>query len=153
MPTSSYRELRVWQKAFALGIAAYQLTERFPRGSGDLASQIRRAALSVPANIAEGNARPHRADYLRFLGIAHASLAELESHLRFAERLGYAEPHAAGAALVMVAETGRMLGGLMRALRREPAGGGDSPPPTPAPPPTSGSAAPSSRALPRSGRS
>ena len=121
MPTRSYRDLRVWQKAFALGVEAYRLAESFPKGrNGDLASRIRRAALSVPANIAEGNARPHRADYLRFLGIAHASLAELETHVRFAERLGYAAPRAAETALVMAAETGRMLGGLMRALRRGP---------------------------------
>ena len=144
MAVRSYRDLRVWQSASALGVEAYRLTESFPNArGGDIVAQIRRAALSVPANIAEGNGRPHRADYLRFLGIAHASLAELDSHLRFAERLGYASPEAINVCLGMAAQTGRMLGGLMRALRSSPRSTRmcgpiqGNRPPTPAPPPTS----------------
>ena len=144
MSIRSYRDLHVWQKAFALGLEAYRLTEGFPSGrGGDLVPQIRRAALSVPADIAEGNGRTHRADYLKFLGIAHASLTELESHLRFAEALGYVAPAHVSAALGMVGETGRMLGALMRALEASPNARRPRGTPTPAPPPASGSAAPS----------
>ena len=81
-----------------------------------LAEQMRRSAVSVPSNIAEGNGRLSLGDYLRFLRIAHASLRELETQLLLAQtRQSYADP-ALSAALDGVAEVGRLLGGLMRSL-------------------------------------
>ena len=95
-----------------------------------------------PANIAEGHGRYARGDFLRFLHIAHGSLTEVDTHLRIIGARGYAAPADVEATLALTAEVGRLLGGLMRALRATPA----TPrrPPTPAPPPTCGSAAPSS---------
>lgn len=141
---ASYRDLIVWQKAIALGVAAYRLAERLPRHEHrGMVSQIRRAAASVSANIAEGNGRSHRADYLRFLAIAHGSLTELDSHLRLAVAVGYVTDEEVEGSLALCAETGRMLGGLMRALRSSPRSTRmcgpiqGNRPPTPAPPPTS----------------
>src|SRR5689334_5557714 len=85
---SSFRDLKVWQKAFALAEESCVIADglRRARRSG-LATQIERAAASIPANIAEGNGRSHRGDYLHHLSIAHGSLAELESHLLLSQTL------------------------------------------------------------------
>ncbi len=78
----SYRDLKVWQQAMQLAKGCYELTRRFPRDElFGLTSQIRRAAASVPANIAEGNGRQNRGEYIHSLRIAQGSLKELETHL------------------------------------------------------------------------
>ena len=78
----SYRDLLVWQRAMALAESCYRLTGRLPsRETYGLSSQVRRCAVSVPANIAEGHARLHRGDYIRYLSIARGSLSELETLL------------------------------------------------------------------------
>ena len=141
MAVRSYQDLLVWQKAFALARDCCKISEglRRARRSG-LATQLERAATSVPANIAEGNGRHHRGDYLHHLSIASGSLAELESHLLLAQALPGADDPSIGGALSLAREVGRLLGGLMRALRagpRDQRGSG----PTPPPPPRSGSAA------------
>ncbi len=76
--------------------------------------------MSISANIAEGNGRPYRADYLRFLTIALGSANEVESHLRVIEALECEDPGHLNAALALSTEVGRMLGGLIRALRDAP---------------------------------
>jgi four helix bundle protein len=87
----SYRELIVWQKGIELVFEVYKLTELFPKTElYGLSSQMRRAAVSIPANIAEGSARGHRREYCQFVRIAYASGAELETHLLIAQRLGFA---------------------------------------------------------------
>jgi len=95
MTVNSYRDLRVWQKAMELVVASYELTKQFPPSElYGVVSQIHRAAISIPANIAEGHGREHLGDYLHHLSIANGSLMELETHFLLAGRLGYlkAEP-------------------------------------------------------------
>lgn len=85
-----YKELIVWQKAFRLSIDIYRATESFPQGEKfGLQSQIRRAAVSIPSNIAEGSKRGTDKDYASFLRIAHGSAAEVETQLLIAKELGY----------------------------------------------------------------
>lgn len=86
----NHRSLKAWQKAIELVEHVYAATASFPREElFGLASQMRRAAVSVPANIAEGAARTGTKELLRFLGIAAASLSELDTHVEIAKRLGY----------------------------------------------------------------
>jgi four helix bundle protein len=90
MSTSDYRDLRVWQDAVDLVVRIYDFTRQLPSDEKfGLVSQLRRAAVSVPSNIAEGNARRGRADYLQFLRMARGSMAELETQLIICERLGH----------------------------------------------------------------
>jgi len=86
----SFRELRVWQAAMILVENVYVLTQDFPKQEMyGLTSQIRRAAVSIPSNIAEGHTREHLKEYLHHLSMAQASLAELETQLEIAVRLRY----------------------------------------------------------------
>ncbi|MGP8092832.1 MAG: four helix bundle protein [Candidatus Sulfotelmatobacter sp.] len=86
----SYRELLVWQKARALAVHVYQATEQFPRSeTHGLTSQIRRAVVSVPSNIAEGQGRLTPGEFLNFLGQARGSLLELDTQLAIALDLSY----------------------------------------------------------------
>jgi four helix bundle protein len=115
----SYRDLKVWKTGMNLVLESYRLTARFPRNETfGLTSQIRRAAVSIPANIAEGHGRLHRGDYLRSLSVAIGSVQELETEVTLARHLGYTT---AGEVLLitqMADEVGRMLGALTRRLRR-----------------------------------
>ncbi len=118
MNIRSYRDLRVWRKGVWLAVACYRLTERFPRQEMyGLVGQIRRSAVSVPANMAEGQGREHLGDYLRFLSAAKGSLMELETHAIIAERLEYLSPAEAQQALSVAADIGRMLSGLIARLK------------------------------------
>ena len=118
MSVSSYRDLRVWQKAMDLVVASYELTKQFPQSElYGLVTQIQRAAVSIPANIAEGHGRDHLGDYLHHLSIANGSLMELETHFLLAERLGYQESEPVNRLLDQTAEVGRMLAGLIRSLK------------------------------------
>jgi four helix bundle protein len=114
----SYRDLLVWQKALDLAVLIYHLSEKFPKSEiYGLTSQLRRAAVSVPSNIAEGYGRGSRKEYLQFLSIAQGSLKELETQVILAQRLDYVKEED-GEAVLSVSETvGKMLGGLMRSLR------------------------------------
>ena len=86
----SFRELRVWQKAMDLVETVYLLTQDFPKQETyGLTSQVRRAAISIPSNIAEGHTREHIKEYLHHLSMAQASLAEVETQLEIAARLKY----------------------------------------------------------------
>jgi four helix bundle protein len=86
----SYRDLIVWQEGIKLAKEVYKLTEKFPRHETyALADQIRRAAVSVPSNIAEGQARKAPADFRRFLHISLGSLAEVDTQLILAQEFGY----------------------------------------------------------------
>ncbi|MBF2056612.1 MAG: four helix bundle protein [Cyanobacterium sp. T60_A2020_053] len=88
----SYRDLAVWQKSMDLVVNCYQLTSQFPKTEiYGLSSQIQRASVSIPANIAEGKGRNYLGDYIRHLSIANGSLKELETHLLIVERLEYIE--------------------------------------------------------------
>jgi four helix bundle protein len=112
-----YRDLIVWQRAMQLAEASHGLANSFPRtGTAGLGDQLRRAAMSIPANIAEGNGRPHRGDYLRHLGVARGSLMEVRTHLELAKRLAFADPDRVATALSLCDEISRMLTVLRRRL-------------------------------------
>jgi four helix bundle protein len=86
----NYRELLVWQEGIKLAKAVYKITEKFPRQETyALADQVRRAVVSVPSNIAEGQARKAPGDFRRFLHIALGSLAEVDTQLILAQEFGY----------------------------------------------------------------
>ena len=119
MAVRSYRDLDVWQKAVELVVESYRLTKLLPKSEAyGLASQIRRAAVSIPANIAEGHGREHLGDYLHHLSVANGSLMELETHLLLTHRLDYLLVSQIEPVLKLAGEVGRMLAGLTRALRR-----------------------------------
>ena len=113
----SHRDLIVWQKAMDLVVAVYHATKLFPKDEAyGLTSQTRRAAISVPANIAEGQGRRLTGEYLQFPGNARGSLLELETHLEIASRLGYLEAVEHSNLQARFQEVGRLLNGLMRSL-------------------------------------
>lgn len=113
-----YEDLIAWQKAYALVLRVYSVTRGFPSDERfGMTSQMRRAAVSIPSNIAEGFGRHSTGDYLRFLDIALGSTYELQTQLRLAHDLGfYQEPDV----LELVAELIRILTGLIRSLRKKP---------------------------------
>ena len=114
----SYRDLVAWQKAMDLVTAIYRATACFPREEiYGLTSQMRRAAVSVPSNIAEGQGRHGRAEFRHFLRQATGSLMELETQTLIAERLCYLSPDTAADILQDAAELGRVLNGLLRSLQ------------------------------------
>jgi four helix bundle protein len=119
---AAYQELRVWQVGMDIADASYRLTKPFPREElFAMTSQIRRAASSIPANIAEGYGRNNPGDYHRFLCIAMGSLKELETHPLLAVRVELTTAEAVAPILASCDEEGRMLQSLMRqvANRRE----------------------------------
>jgi len=114
----SYQELIAWKKSMDLAEQVYRVTRIFPKEElYGLTSQVRRAAVSVPSNIAEGQSRRSTSDFLRFLAIARGSLAELETQLLLATRVGYLGEPDLQAALALATEVGRLTAGLMRSLR------------------------------------
>ena len=118
MTIQRYRDLLVWQKAMDVVVECYRLSEMFPKTETyGLASQLRRAAVSVPANIAERHGREHLGDYLHPLSIANGSLMEVETHLLLAEKLSFLTAQQTGTVLSVTAEVSRMLSGLTRSLK------------------------------------
>lgn len=116
---TNYRDLQVWRKALDWAEAIYRATSRWPRDERfGLISQVRRSALSVASNIAEGAARRTTGEFLQFVGIAQGSLAEAETQLLLAQRLGYLAKGDASALLGAGTEISRMLAGLASSLRR-----------------------------------
>ncbi|WP_058995879.1 four helix bundle protein [Leptolyngbya sp. NIES-2104] len=114
-----YRDLMVWQRAMDLVVRSYEVTKGLPKSEQyGLISQIQRAAVSIPANIAEGKGRRHLGDYLRHLSIARGSLMELETHVLIAERLSYVTPQQADAVLKLTEEISRLLSSLQQALEK-----------------------------------
>ena len=119
MAINSYRDLVVWQKAMDLVVESYTLAAKLPKTETyGLASQIQRAAVSIPANIAEGHGREHLGDYLHQLSVANGSLMELETHLLLCARLSYAPADEVEGLLEKTGEVSRMLSGLTRSLKQ-----------------------------------
>jgi len=113
----NYKNLIVWQKSIRLVKIIYQLTKSFPSEEKfGLISQIRRAAVSVPSNIAEGQARRTTADYVRFVSIAEGSLAELETQLIIAIDLGFCPEKDTQECFGLLTEIRKMLNALRRSL-------------------------------------
>ena len=116
----TYRDLEVWQEAMQLAEAAYKVAITYPKESTwGLKQQTQRAALSVPANIAEGHARGYRKEFYHFTAIARGSLAELETHIILAHRLGYLSQENLDDLWKKAKTVGRLLNGLLRSLRQE----------------------------------
>lgn len=109
----AFRDLLVWQKSMALATAIYRATECFPKSEiYGLTSQMRRAAISIPSNLAEGCARSSRKDFRQFVLIAKGSNYELQTQLMLALELGYGNPIELGQVQDAVAEVAKMLNGL-----------------------------------------
>ena len=116
----SYRDLKVWQQAIDLAPEVYRLLKKFPKEENyALADQIRRAAVSIAANIAEGQARQHTREFLQHLSIAKGSLAELDTLLIIAERLGYLKNEEIAPIQSNMTEIRMMLHGLSRSLQEK----------------------------------
>ena len=110
-----YKDLIVWQKAIDLVVEIYTVTKTFPKEElYGLTSQLRRCAVSVPSNIAEGQGRLTRGEFRQFLGHAKGSLGEMETQLIIADRLGY--PKGSQTHLGQLAEVARLLNGLLNSL-------------------------------------
>lgn len=113
-----YRDLKVWQLGVEISLAVYDLTELFPKTEiYGLVSQLRRASVSIPSNVAEGNSRGQTKDFIRFLSIARGSVAEVETQLIIAEKRGYIQRKALDRMMSMLDEESRMLAGLRRSLK------------------------------------
>ena len=118
MTIESYRDLRVWQQAMDLAEACYRLTGTFPKDElFGITGQIRRASVSIAANIAEGYGRESTGSYGQFLRVAQGSLKELETHLLLAEQVQLVHADALVSAYSMTDEIGRMLRALIRSLQ------------------------------------
>ncbi len=117
MKVRTFRDLIAWQKAMGLAKEIYQITANLPDTERfGLMSQMRRAAISIPSNIAEGHGRESRTDYLRFLRVARGSLMELHTQLILIEELDFL--HVPAPIKELLAETDRVLQGLIRGLQR-----------------------------------
>lgn len=118
MAIRSHHDLVAWQKSLDLAVAVYGLSARFPRDElYRLTAQLTRAAASVPANLAEGSARASRREFAHFVSIARGSLAEVETLLLLADRLGYIEVDELRTVQDRITEIGKMLTTLHRRLR------------------------------------
>ena len=117
-PAQTFEDLIVWQKAHTFVLSVYRLTRQFPREEKfGLTSQLRRAAVSVPGNIAEGFKRRGRTDKARLMNVAEGSLEEARYYLKLAADLGYVSSDSLGED---IAEVGRLLGAYGRSLRLPP---------------------------------
>jgi four helix bundle protein len=118
MEIKSFRDLIVWQKAMSFVVEVYRVTASFP---GDerfgLTAQLRRSAVSVPSNIAEGHGRESTREFLNFLSVAYGSLNEAQTQIMIAERLAYLSKEAATQILDLAAEVARLTNGLCSSLR------------------------------------
>ncbi len=116
----NYKGLKVWQKSYQLCLKIYKITAKFPSEERfGLVSQIRRAVVSIPSNIAEGYGRKTTPDYIRSLFIAYGSICELETQILLSGDLGYIEPAVLEEIKDDIQEVERMLKALIRALEEK----------------------------------
>lgn len=115
-----FKDLKVWQKSMDLVVEVYRASTSFPSEECyGLTAQMRRSAVSVPSNIAEGNGRRGRREYLRFLSVASGSLAELETQILLSQRLSYLNDQICSDLMTRTDEIGRMLVGLRDSLEKQ----------------------------------
>lgn len=115
---ASFRDLIVWQKAVKMSLAIYQLTSRFPSSEQfGLTNQMRRAAVSVASNVAEGYGRTTKGEYLQFLGHARGSIFELQTQLVIPKQLGFGAEEAYRLPESLSSEVGRLLNAIMSKLQ------------------------------------
>ncbi|HTW47792.1 MAG TPA: four helix bundle protein [Acidobacteriaceae bacterium] len=113
----SYRDLVVWQRSIELSVAVYRLTKAFPADERyGLTAQLRRAAVSVVSNIAEGYGRGTKGEYRQFVGVARGSALEIQTQLVIAQELGMAADRDLEATAALADEVGKMLWALFRRL-------------------------------------
>ena len=118
MAVSSFRDLTVWQRSIELTLEIYRLTKAFPREElFGLTSQLRRAAVSIASNIAEGQSRGTTGEFIQFLGIARGSNAEVQTQLVIARGLQLGEEASILRCESLCAEVGKMLNSLLKALK------------------------------------
>jgi four helix bundle protein len=114
----SFRDLTVWQKSIQMAVAVYRLTQDFPREElYGLTSQMRRAAVSIPSNIAEGHGRLGTNEYRQFLGVARGSNFELQTQLEIARALGRGNSRLLDEAEGLSHEVGKMIFGVLEAIK------------------------------------
>lgn len=119
MASKNYRDLIAWQKAMELVEKAYKATRGFPKEEVyALTSQMRRAAVSIPSNIAEGEGRWSGNEFSHLLSIAYGSLRELETQILIAQRLSYLDDEQVQTLFSMTEEVGRLINGLVNSLKR-----------------------------------
>lgn len=120
MVVQHYRQLIVWQKAMELVKVVYDVTDNFPREElFGLSSQMRRAAVSIPSNIAEGQGRDSTKEFIHHLSMAYGSLMEVETQAMIAEMRRYISSAKLGEVLERSAEVGRLINGLSNSLRKK----------------------------------
>ena len=114
---SSYKDLKVWQRSRALVVTIYTLTKPFPKEElYNLTSQMKRCAVSIPSNIAEGHRRGSNKEFIQFLNIARGSLAELETQLFISTDLHFVQASVSEPVLNEIEEIGKMINGLINSL-------------------------------------
>ncbi len=117
----SFRDLLVWQRSIQLTAATYRLTESFPRTEVyGLTNQIRRSAVSIPSNIAEGQGRLNTGEFRQFPGVARGSNCELQTQLEIARVPGFGEIKQIEEAEGLSAEVGKMINAILKSLNAEP---------------------------------
>ncbi len=115
----TYKEFKVWQKAMDLTVEIYRLVKLLPKEETyALSDQMRRAVVSIPSNIAEGQGRNSTREFINFLGIARGSNSELETQLQICVMLNYVKNEEAEKALNLCTEVGKMLNTLIKKLRQ-----------------------------------
>jgi four helix bundle protein len=120
MAVRHFTELEAWKQAFELVAVIHETTKRFPPDERfSLTSQIRRAAISIPSNIAEGQGRGPSNDFVRFLCIARGSLQEVHTQVLLAIRFGYVEQSTGDSVIELVGTVGRLINGLIRSISNE----------------------------------
>lgn len=118
MSVASYKDLKVWQMGMALAADVYQVSREFPKAETyGLCSQLQRAAVSIPSNIAEGHARDSTKEFLHHLSIALGSLAEVETQILLAYQFGYLTTESRTLITEKADNPGKMLRGLQKSLR------------------------------------
>jgi four helix bundle protein len=119
MSEKPHKRLALWQRSVEFVVSVYAETKSFPAAEKfGLAAQMRRAAVSIPSNVAEGSARRTRREYQQFLFIARGSIGELDTQIEIAGRLGYLKPEAVARLCVQLDAIGRMLTGLLKYVGR-----------------------------------
>lgn len=114
---ASYKELKVWQKGIHLVKDIYKVTDAFPKGEHfGLVDQLRRASISIPSNIAEGNGRHSRGDYIHYLHIARGSCYEMETQVIISKELGFLDEAQYQSLSTQIDEVGRMLNAMIQKL-------------------------------------
>jgi four helix bundle protein len=116
---ASYRDLLAWQKAMELITQVYRVSQKFPSEElYGMVSQMRRAAVSIPSNIAEGQGRLTKGEFIQFLGNARGSLLELETQILVAQNLHYLDESTLKNLLGLTSEVGRLVNGLLGAIKK-----------------------------------